>query len=98
MTISKNQEKLKKRLRLKRQVKKKCGELVANGYQQITEEAMWEYLFDYRWKKFDEINYGTLLKDVQLVSSNDFFDYQMIKAQTNQVSDAEWKNLNNLLP
>lgn len=98
MTINPKQEKLQRRLRLKRLVKKKRRELVNNGYQHITEEAIWEYLLDYRWKKVDLSNYSLLLKDVPLVTSNDFFDYQMIKAQTANVDKSDWKDLNNLLP
>lgn len=91
------EERLKKKIRLKRLVKNKCREFEKSGYQKVKEEDFWQYLLDYRWKKQGISEYQLLKKDIKMIASNDFFDYQVIKAQTMDSQLFNWDNIDDLL-
>lgn len=97
MTDEKTEAKLKRRIRLKRLVKKKCHGFEKSGYHKISEDEFWHYLLDYRWKKKDTSDYHSLLKDIKTVTSNDYFDYEMIKAQTSEVQSFDWQRIEDLI-
>lgn len=88
---------LKRKIRLKRLVRKKCREFEKNGYQKIIEEDFWQYLLAYRWKRNKMVNYQSMKMDLKSVSINEYFDYQVIKAQTMSSDMFDWNEIDDLL-
>lgn len=87
----------KDKLFLNKAVKSKCNEFHENGYQSVQELDMWEYLITYRWVKNDGLTLAEKKQDVFLLTFNDFFDFQRIKAQTRDVRRFDWDDIQDLL-
>lgn len=82
----------KKRLKvyrwlLKTTLTQVCVSLVEEGYPQITEETLWEYIALFRWKKDVPHDFKAMKADIRQVTANDFFDYEHWKALTAETFD-----------
>ena len=69
-----------KRWLLKSVVKDWLNNLASNGYQGVTENDVWEYLCEYRWKKNYPETIALIKEDIEKMTPNEFFDYQQMKA------------------
>lgn len=87
----------KDKLFLNKAVKSKCKEFHENGYLSVQELDVWEYLITYRWVKSGVLTLSEKKQDVLTVTTNDFFDFQRIKAQTRDVKGFDWNDIQDLL-
>ncbi|MFW7432111.1 post-transcriptional regulator [Vagococcus carniphilus] len=69
-----------KRWLLKSVVKDWLNKLASNGYQGVTENDVWEYLCEYRWKKSSPETIALIKEDIEKMTPNEFYDYQQMKA------------------
>lgn len=75
---------------LKGSVKEQVKELLADGYQEVTEQDMWDFLVNFRWKRERPDSIQGMKEDIKNITPNDYFDYQQLKAVTkNSFDDLE---------
>ncbi|CAM3226631.1 post-transcriptional regulator [Vagococcus fessus] len=86
-----------KGLLLNKAVKKKYNEFTKHGYKEIKLEELWDYLENYRWQKKAAKSVWEKRRDILLVTENEFFDYQVIRARTIRPQDFDWNNIDDLL-
>lgn len=57
------------------------------GYQNISKSDILDYLVNYRWKKIKPETINLMKKDIQLITVNDFFDFQQVKTMKQENFD-----------
>ena len=67
---------------LKNTVKQQVNHLLGEGYQEITEKDMWEFLECFYWKKNCPQTLKEMKVSIKKINANDYFDYQRLKAMT----------------
>ena len=67
---------------LKGTVKEQVVLLLEEGYQEVTEKDMWDFLLHFRWKRQRPDSIQEMKLDIKKITANDYFDYQQLKAVT----------------
>lgn len=83
------------RWQLRRGMKQKTKEFHRLGYLNMTEAELWEYMQEKVWHH----DWSTKEKrqSVLIITPNDFFDYQRVKAQVKDVLSFDWEDIDDLL-
>ncbi|QIL45891.1 hypothetical protein G7081_01670 [Vagococcus coleopterorum] len=86
-----------KKQKLNTKVKVKAAELQEEGYKKVVPSSLWDYIIAYRWKREFPKTISEMKIDIESITANDYFDYQVICAQTVKSHEFDWDKIKDLL-